>query len=127
MKYFVGHFLFRVVWLLEVLLGVTYLRAMEQQVPVAFKRLIWIGHAEGISYLLLLGIAMPLKYMWGFPEAVKITGSLHGILFVLFVFALINAKMDVKLSTGKIVLGFLASIVPFGTFFLARIMGLSQK
>lgn len=113
--------------MLEVSFGVTYLRAMEQQVPVAIKRLLWIGHAEGISYLLLLGIAMPLKYMWGLPEAVKITGTLHGILFVLFVFALINAKMDVKLSTGKIILGFLASFVPFGTFFLGRIMGLSQK
>ena len=88
--------------MLEVTCGVTYLRAMEQQTPVALKRLIWIGHAEGVSYLLLLGIAMPLKYMWGMPQAVKITGTVHGVLFVLFVFALINAKMDAKLSMGKV-------------------------
>ena len=100
---------------------------MEQNTPVALKRLIWIGHAEGISYLLLLGIAMPLKYLWKMPEAVKIAGSLHGILFVLFVFALINAKMDLKLSGGKMVGGFTASVIPFGTFFLSRIMGSYQK
>lgn len=101
--------------------------AMEQNIPLALKRLIWVGHAEGISYLILLGIAMPLKYLWKMPEAVRITGSLHGVLFVLFVFALINAKMDLKLSAGKIALGFLASIIPFGTFFLSRIMGIAQK
>jgi len=113
--------------MLEVTCGVTYLRAMEQQTPVALKRLIWIGHAEGVSYLLLLGIAMPLKYMWGMPQAVKITGIVHGVLFVLFVFALINAKMDTRLPMGKVILGFLASIIPFGTFFLGRIMGIIQK
>jgi integral membrane protein len=45
----------------------------------------WVAIAEGVSFLVLLGIAMPLKYFAGMPEAVKIIGMLHGILFVSFI------------------------------------------
>lgn len=95
---------------------------MDQNTSKAYKYLINIGHAEGISYLLLLGIAMPLKYMYAMPQAVRIVGSIHGILFVAFVLAILNARMDMKLSFGKSLLLFIASLVPFGTFFLARIV-----
>ncbi|MEL0005162.1 MAG: DUF3817 domain-containing protein, partial [Opitutales bacterium] len=43
-----------------------------------------LGNIEGISYLLLLGIAMPMKYFFGFPMAVKIVGMAHGVLFIAY-------------------------------------------
>lgn len=50
------------------------------------QRFLQVGHAEGISYLVLLGVAMPLKYFFDIPQAVRLVGSLHGFLFVAFVF-----------------------------------------
>ena len=73
---------------------------------------------EGISFLVLLGIAMPLKYMAGLPIAVRITGSLHGLLFVLFVFYLFQVRLDLKWDLKKTALAFIASLLPFGTFVL---------
>ena len=55
-----------------------------------------ISLAEGISYLLLLGIAMPLKYWAGLPLAVKIVGSIHGALFVVFCAALLRALVAAR-------------------------------
>src|SRR5690606_38959818 len=57
-------------------------------------RLRMVGMAEGLSYIALLGIAMPLKYMADMPIAVRIVGSIHGALFVLFGVALIQAWTD---------------------------------
>ena len=73
-----------------------------------------IGIAEGISFLLLLGVGMPLKYYAGIPMAVRVMGSLHGLLFVLFLIALSYAgsKRDWAPQTS---LSFLvASVLPFG-------------
>ncbi|MGN6531837.1 MAG: DUF3817 domain-containing protein, partial [Ginsengibacter sp.] len=53
----------------------------------SIRQLRWIGIAEGISFLLLLGVAMPLKYLYDFPVAVKVTGWIHGLLFILYSFA----------------------------------------
>lgn len=82
------------------------------------SRLRTIGNIEGISYLLLLGIAMPLKYLAGLPEAVKISGWIHGVLFVGFGFALLEVWIVRKWVFRKVVMAFMASLVPFGTFFL---------
>jgi len=77
-----------------------------------------IGITEGISYLLLLGIAMPLKYLAGMPLAVKYTGWVHGLLFILYVAALIHVAFDKRWPLTRVVLAFAASLVPFGTFLL---------
>ncbi|WP_460685902.1 DUF3817 domain-containing protein [Niabella aquatica] len=77
-----------------------------------------IAFSEGISYLLLLLIAMPLKYYADFPEVVKYTGWLHGILFVLFCIYLLKVWIGLKWSLGKVLIAFVASLVPFGTFLL---------
>lgn len=87
-----------------------------------FERLILIGHIEGYSYLFLLGIAMPLKYIWNMPLAVKFAGSVHGFLFVWFCFLLFQAWLQLNWSFFKPILGFMASLVPFGTFFLRRLL-----
>ncbi|WP_460638958.1 DUF3817 domain-containing protein [Larkinella harenae] len=77
-----------------------------------------IGILEGISYLVLLGIAMPLKYMAGWPLAVKYVGWAHGVLFIAYILALISVTFDRRWSIGRVVVAFIASLVPFGTFWL---------
>lgn len=76
-----------------------------------------ISFAEGISLLVLLGIAMPLKYLYSAPEMVQVTGMLHGLLFVLYVaFASVYAY---KLKWSFLTLSYvvLLSVIPFGTFY----------
>ncbi|MEO8761308.1 MAG: DUF3817 domain-containing protein [Bacteroidia bacterium] len=86
------------------------------------KAFINVGKLEGYSYLLLLGIAMPLKYAFNLPEYVRIAGTIHGILFVGFVVLLLIMLIVVKLSLKKAALSFLLSLIPFGTFFLKRVV-----
>jgi len=76
--------------------------------------------AEGISFLVLLGIAMPLKYLADVPMPVKIIGWLHGVLFVAYIFWLIACWMEYSWSFKKVVLLFLASLLPFGPFVADR-------
>lgn len=80
-------------------------------------RLRIVAFLEGVSLLLLLGIAMPLKYMAGLPEAVRIVGMAHGVLFVLYVLLVIQVAIERSWSWKKVILSILASIVPFGTFY----------
>jgi integral membrane protein len=84
-----------------------------------------IAIAEGISFLVLLGIAMPLKYFAGIPIAVTIVGSLHGVLFIAFMVLTWEIKDEPAVAGWKknfswIVLCFLAAILPFGTFVLDK-------
>jgi len=79
-----------------------------------------VAVAEGISYLLLVFIAMPLKYWADMPLAVKYTGWAHGLLFVLYAICLLVAWIVYKWSFGKAALIFLASLIPFAPFFVDR-------
>ena len=79
-----------------------------------------IGMVEGISFLLLVGVAMPLKYFAGFPEAVRLTGGLHGFLFICYVLAIFAAWVRGHLSFGKSALALAASLVPVGPFLIDR-------
>ncbi|MBN8677236.1 MAG: DUF3817 domain-containing protein [Chitinophagales bacterium] len=76
-----------------------------------------IGFAEGISYLILVFIAMPLKYIWGQPELVRICGSIHGLLFVLYVMYVLQCKTEHRWDTQKAIKLVLISMVPFGNFY----------
>lgn len=76
-----------------------------------------IGFVEGISYLVLLFIAMPMKYMMGIPEATKIVGMIHGLLFILFLVILMQAAQKHNFTSKDSTLFFVASLIPFGTFF----------
>lgn len=87
----------------------------------------YIGIAEGISFLVLLGIAMPLKYYAGIPEAVKMTGWIHGVLFIAYVYALAIVQNTCQWSIVKTGVAFLASLVPFGTFILDRQVKKEEK
>ena len=80
------------------------------------NRLRSIGSWEAISYLLLLGIAMPLKYIWGHPEAVRVVGMAHGILWMAYVGLAILGQADYKWPTKTTAWLFIASLLPFGPF-----------
>ncbi|WP_181956082.1 DUF3817 domain-containing protein [Dyadobacter psychrotolerans] len=80
-------------------------------------RLRIVAVLEGISFLVLLGIAMPLKYMAGIPQAVRIVGMAHGVLFVLYVLLLLQVAIERSWSWKKSILAFIASFIPFGTFY----------
>lgn len=87
------------------------------------NKLNWLrktGIAEGISFLVLLGIAMPLKYFFGQPMAVTIIGWAHGLLFMAFLFFAWEYKTDRNKSVRWFGLAFLAAIIPTGTFFFDR-------
>ena len=75
-----------------------------------------VGWAEAASYLILLLIAMPLKYIWGHPEMVKVVGMAHGILFLAYIgsaFAMYD-KYDWPLK--KLAWAVIASFLPLGPF-----------
>lgn len=76
-----------------------------------------INTIEGYSYLLLLFVAMPMKYLMGIAVATKIVGMIHGMLFMLFIYLLIVAWQETKWSIKESIIFFIASLVPFGTFF----------
>jgi integral membrane protein len=75
-----------------------------------------VAFLEGLSFVLLLFVAMPLKYWAGLPLAVRIVGSVHGLLFVVFVAALFRAALERAWPARRWVLAFVSSLVPFGTF-----------
>lgn len=77
-----------------------------------------IGLVEGISYLLLLFIAMPLKYFADMPIFVKILGMAHGVLFVMFMVMLLIVWIKHRWSFNRVVGAVIASLLPFGTFVL---------
>ena len=79
-----------------------------------------IAFAEGVSFLVLLFIAMPLKYFAGFPMAVTIVGSIHGALFVAFMVLAFLVREKYNKSLGWGFKAFIASIVPFGTFYMDK-------
>ena len=87
----------------------------------AGKVFVNIGFWEGISYLVLLFVAMPLKYWAGMDMAVKVMGWVHGALFVAFILATAWAWKESVLNFKQCVLAFLLSLIPFGTFKLHRL------
>ena len=81
-------------------------------------RLRVIAFIEGCSYLLLLGVAMPLKYLFGMPLAVRLVGSTHGGLFVAFCAVLLHVTIVERWSLLRGLVVFVSSLVPCGTFFI---------
>lgn len=79
-------------------------------------RLRVIGFWEGVSFLVLLGVAMPLKYLYGEPGAVRVVGMAHGVLFMLYVWAAIQAALEHDWSWRRTGLILLASLLPAGPF-----------
>jgi integral membrane protein len=87
-----------------------------QSLKTPLGRLRVIGWWEGVSFLALLLVAMPLKYFWDMPLAVRVVGMAHGVLFMLYVLAAIQAALDYNWPWKKTALVLIASVLPVGPF-----------
>lgn len=102
---------------------------MKKFITTKIGRLRLVGLLEGVSLLVLLGIAMPKKYIWGDPSWVEFVGAAHGVLFLLFVINTMSVAIEYRWkfmqTTWKVLL---ACVVPFGTFYVdARILSKMQE
>ncbi len=79
-----------------------------------------VAFLEGVSYILLLFIATPIKYLSGDPQYVKLLGMPHGILFILYIILAFMIKPELKWTNKQFGTVLLASIIPFGTFYIER-------
>jgi len=86
-----------------------------------------INKIEGYSFLLLLFVAMPLKYMFELPIATKIAGMLHGVLFIAFIYQLVMATEETPLSKKEAFIFFIASVIPFGSFYTEKICKVKEE
>lgn len=82
----------------------------------ALKRFRLISAIEGLSYLILVFIAMPIKYLEDNPIYVKFFGMAHGVLFIIFMISLFETKRKESWHTGFIFQLFVLSLIPFGAF-----------
>lgn len=85
------------------------------------------GATEGISFLVLLLVAMPLKYYFGFPLAVKVVGWLHGILFIAYIAAVLLAIKAMQWNWFSVGVALAVSLIPIGTFVMDRSWRKRQK
>jgi len=84
--------------------------------PVHLLRLLAL--TEGVSFLVLLGVAMPLKYFAGLPQAVKLFGWAHGVLFVALCLVLLKITLEERWPLTRSALVFIAALLPFGPFLI---------
>ncbi|HEY9221853.1 MAG TPA: DUF3817 domain-containing protein [Lutibacter sp.] len=79
-----------------------------------------IALLEGFSLLILLFLAMPLKYIWNLPQMVQAAGMVHGILFLLFVVMAMMVFYELKWSIKTFGIVMLASVIPFGAIYIDK-------
>lgn len=91
---------------------------MPNRNPVPLLRRVAL--AEGVSFLLLLGVAMPLKYVAGTPQAVKLVGWAHGLLFIALCGLLLYTLVAARWPLGRAAFVFVAALLPFGPFLADR-------
>jgi integral membrane protein len=79
-----------------------------------------ISTLEAISFLLLLGIAMPLKYIWDLPQMVQTVGMAHGVLFLLYIAGAVYISQKLNWTIKQLAVAVFCSILPFGPFYIER-------
>lgn len=84
------------------------------------KSLHYLAWLEGLSLIVLLSIAMPLKYIWEWPLGVEVVGMAHGLLFIGYSLILAWVGLKGKWSLKLMALSFVAAFIPFGTFYMAK-------
>jgi integral membrane protein len=84
------------------------------------RRFRWVSIAEGISLVVLIFIAMPLKWVFELPAMVTYVGWIHGILFILYMLVLYPTSRKLRWSFQTAMFGVIASILPFGPFLFDR-------
>ncbi|AUS06718.1 DUF3817 domain-containing protein [Pseudotamlana carrageenivorans] len=80
-----------------------------------------IALLEGVSYILLLFIATPIKHFYNDPQYVKMLGMPHGLLFVAYVSLAFMFKKEFAWNTKQFLTVLIASVIPFGTFYIDKI------
>lgn len=80
----------------------------------------WVSRLEGISFLLLLGVAMPLKYIWLWPLGVEVVGMAHGLLFVAYEVLALGLKSSKGWTIKQWLLIALCALLPFGPFYVEK-------
>ena len=86
-----------------------------------------IAWIEGISFLLLLFVAMPMKYLADRPSMVRILGMAHGLLFVLFILCAIQAKIERGWRAGRFLRVLLTAFLPFGMVVFDRVLHTAEE
>lgn len=89
---------------------------MLELLKTQLGRLRVLAFAEGVSFLLILFVSMPLKYLYDQPGPNKVIGMAHGVLFVLYILLVLQVKIARDWPIKTLLLAWLASIIPFGTF-----------
>lgn len=98
--------------------GIDYL--CQEKMDAQIKGFKIISTLEAISFLVLLLIAMPLKYIWGLPKSVEIIGMAHGVLFVLYVLGAFWMYRKLNWSIKMLFISVLCSVLPLGPFYIER-------
>ena len=78
----------------------------------------WVAFLEGVSYLLLLFVAVPIKYTANDPTYVKLLGMPHGLLFITYIFIAILIRTEKKWNLLQTAIVLAGSLIPFGTFYV---------
>lgn len=81
-----------------------------------------INKIEGISFIILLFIAMPMKYSFGYPIATKVAGMLHGLLVFAFIYQIIEAKKEARFTLKETAVYSILSLIPFGCFYTDKLL-----
>ncbi len=97
-----------------------YLCSKILAVDVSVKTFKIISTLEALSFLILLGIAMPLKYIWEMPQMVQIVGMAHGVLFLLYIAGAVYMSQKLRWNWKTLAIVVLCSVVPFGPFYVER-------
>src|ERR1700754_2863484 len=94
---------------------------MKYLLSTRIGRLELLGYGEGVSLLLLLFVAVPLKYWGGDPGMVRELGPIHGTLFLWYIFQTLSMRVEqrweFRKTTWKVLV---ACVIPFGTFYIGR-------
>tara|TARA_B100001287_G_C22636764_1_gene507965 strand:+ start:940 stop:1227 length:288 start_codon:yes stop_codon:yes gene_type:complete len=77
-----------------------------------------IALLEGLSFIFLVFLGMPLKYLYGNEILIKLLGMPHGILFIIYVLTAILFKNKLELNIKELLIVLIASVIPFGTFYI---------
>ena len=93
---------------------------MVQLLQTSIGRFRILAFMEGLSFIVILFITMPLKYQFDLPKPNLVVGMVHGVLFMLYVLAVIKLKMAYHWKSTLTIKTLVASVVPFGTFYMDR-------
>lgn len=94
--------------------------------PIHLLRI--LGVFDGISLLILIGIAMPLKYFAGYPIAVTIVGAIHGVIFISYALSILNVTIRIRWNFIWSIIAFAVAFIPFGNFiFDLKLKKLEEK